>query len=140
MAEQEQQPQGKYAKKAAEKSGTGEQIALVVKIVVAGVAIVALGMFLMWGLEEMKVRGAYNDAVSLINQQQYEEAIPVLKELRKGADPEMQARIDSDLALCYVTLSRDLELSIQEQKDLLNQAYELDPGSLDADERRILGK
>lgn len=137
MADQQKSTSNKPT---AHQSKRSEQIATVVKIVIVGVALVALGMFAMWGMEEMKVRGEYNRIVEIINEQRYQEAITALKDLRSDVDPELQARIDSDLAQCYVGLSQNLELSIKEQADLLNQAYALDPSKLSPDDRRIIGK
>ena len=117
------------------------QFATAAKVIIAGVAIVGLGMVFMWSLDEMKVRNEYNRIVSeLMDAGQHQQAITALKELQSSADEAIQVRINSDLAQCYLALSRRMEINLQQQKEFLNQAYALDPTALDPQERMVIGK
>lgn len=103
------------------------------------VIILILVGFIVYMFGEFQTRNEYNRIVNtMMNEQQYEEAISAFEDLRPGVDEEMQGKIDSDIAFCYVQLAQDPSRPLTASKSYLEKAHELDESQLSAADLRIL--
>lgn len=98
-----------------------------VKNVVMVLFIVAAGLFVWKKIEQRQAIAQENQAVALLEEGKYEEAIAMFNELAAKASDEARGRHTTNLARCYAGQAEDSpNLSVAQQMELYRQAASYD--------------
>jgi tetratricopeptide (TPR) repeat protein len=119
------------------KPASSASKAIKIAVVIAALAGIAWGVHVM--VNRRPVVAAYNRIVEKeLNQGRYREAAEKLETLRDDAWPELERKIDRDLAMCYVAIGEDPSLPLAESAEWYRKAERLAPDRLEEEHRKVL--
>ncbi len=111
--------------------------AIKVVIVIAALAGIAYGLHMM--VNRRPVVAEYNRIVEEeLNEGRYRQAADKLEALRTDAWPELERKIDRDLAMCYVAIGEDPSLPLADSAEWYRKAHRLAPDRLEERHRKVL--
>jgi tetratricopeptide (TPR) repeat protein len=108
--------------------------------IVTGVVVVGIIVAVIWVLNRRSHAAEYNRIVdTMINEGNYEDAVPALEKYLAGNPPEDMVReAREQLARCYLHLGDKDELSIKQRAEWFRKAEQVDPSVLEDRHRQEL--